>query len=154
MRPFKGQTENAGHFLQPATKAIGHKVITLLLYWHFVRRNWRKWGRLTTAVAFRFSGFDSASLWQHNRGGHFANHRTSGSQAILELLCAIGRRPSYVELACAERYGNCRRYLGFGENHLGLATCHGLAFISCCRAIASARRTSARAWNIRMSALA
>ncbi len=29
MKPFKGQTENAGHFLQPAIKAIGHKVIVL-----------------------------------------------------------------------------------------------------------------------------
>ena len=27
MTPFRGQTENAGHFLQPATKAIGHSVI-------------------------------------------------------------------------------------------------------------------------------
>ena len=31
MTPFKGQTENAGHFLQPTTNAIGHKVIALLL---------------------------------------------------------------------------------------------------------------------------
>ena len=27
MTPFKGQTVNAGHFLQPATNAIGHSVI-------------------------------------------------------------------------------------------------------------------------------
>ena len=32
MKPFKGQTENARHFLQPATKAMGHKVIRLLLF--------------------------------------------------------------------------------------------------------------------------
>ncbi len=31
MTPFTGQTENAGHFLQPTTNAIGHKVIALLL---------------------------------------------------------------------------------------------------------------------------
>ena len=31
MTVFSGQTENAGHFLQLATMAIGHKVITLLL---------------------------------------------------------------------------------------------------------------------------
>ena len=31
MTPFKGQTENAGHFLQPTTNAMGHKVIALLL---------------------------------------------------------------------------------------------------------------------------
>jgi hypothetical protein len=30
MTLFKGQTENAGHFLQPATTAIGHTVMTLL----------------------------------------------------------------------------------------------------------------------------
>jgi hypothetical protein len=35
MTPFKGQAENAGHFLQPTTKAIGHKVIALFL------RSWR-----------------------------------------------------------------------------------------------------------------
>src|SRR5258706_3995001 len=27
MTPFRGQTENAGHFLQPTAKAIGHSVI-------------------------------------------------------------------------------------------------------------------------------
>ena len=32
---FSGQTVNAGHFLQLATMAIGHKVITLLLRWLF-----------------------------------------------------------------------------------------------------------------------
>ena len=31
MTPFTGQTENAGHFLQPTTNVIGHKVIALLL---------------------------------------------------------------------------------------------------------------------------
>ncbi len=31
MTPFKGQTENAGHFLQPTTNAMEHKVIALLL---------------------------------------------------------------------------------------------------------------------------
>ena len=31
MTPFKGQTEHAGHFLQPTTNAIGQKVIALLL---------------------------------------------------------------------------------------------------------------------------
>ncbi len=31
MTPFKGQAENAGHFLQPTTKAIGHRVIALFL---------------------------------------------------------------------------------------------------------------------------
>jgi hypothetical protein len=30
MTPFKGQTENAGHFLQPTAKAIGHNVMSLL----------------------------------------------------------------------------------------------------------------------------
>ena len=33
MTPFRGQTENAGHFLQPTTIAIGHKIISLLPYW-------------------------------------------------------------------------------------------------------------------------
>ena len=36
--PFKGQTENAGHFLQPTTNAIGHKVIALLLLSLFEHR--------------------------------------------------------------------------------------------------------------------
>ena len=36
MTLFKGQTENAGHFLQPTTNAIGQMVIALLL--RFVRR--------------------------------------------------------------------------------------------------------------------
>jgi hypothetical protein len=27
MTPFRGQTVNAGHFLQPTTNAIGHSVI-------------------------------------------------------------------------------------------------------------------------------
>ena len=36
MTLFRGQTEKAGHFLQPATMAIGHKVIVLLLRWLFV----------------------------------------------------------------------------------------------------------------------
>ena len=31
MTVFRGHTENAGHFLQLATMAIGHKVIALLL---------------------------------------------------------------------------------------------------------------------------
>jgi hypothetical protein len=30
MTPFKGQTENAGHFLQPTARAIGHNVIWFL----------------------------------------------------------------------------------------------------------------------------
>ena len=38
MTVFSGQTENAGHFLQPATMAIGHKVIALLLRWLFAHR--------------------------------------------------------------------------------------------------------------------
>ena len=38
MTVFSGQTENAGHFLQPATMAIGHKVIALLLRWLFTHR--------------------------------------------------------------------------------------------------------------------
>lgn len=33
MTLFTGQTENAGHFLQPTTIAIGHKVISFLPYW-------------------------------------------------------------------------------------------------------------------------
>jgi hypothetical protein len=33
MMPFTGQTEKAGHFLQPATRAIGHSVIGILLDW-------------------------------------------------------------------------------------------------------------------------
>ncbi len=35
---FRGHTENAGHFLQPATMAIGHKVIALLLLSLFEHR--------------------------------------------------------------------------------------------------------------------
>lgn len=31
MTVFKGHTENAGHFLQPTTMAIGHKVTAILL---------------------------------------------------------------------------------------------------------------------------
>ncbi len=31
MTPFRGQTENAGHFMQPTARAIGHSVISLLL---------------------------------------------------------------------------------------------------------------------------
>ena len=38
MTVFSGQTENAGHFLQVATMAIGHKVIALLLRWMFAHR--------------------------------------------------------------------------------------------------------------------
>ena len=38
MTVFSGQTENAGHFLQLATMAIGHKVIALLLRWLFAHR--------------------------------------------------------------------------------------------------------------------
>ena len=38
MTVFSGQTENAGHFLQPATMAIGHKVIAFLLRWLFAHR--------------------------------------------------------------------------------------------------------------------
>ncbi len=38
MTVFSGQTENAGHFLQVATMAIGHKVIALLLRWLFAHR--------------------------------------------------------------------------------------------------------------------
>ena len=33
MTVFRGQTENAGHFLQPATMAIGRKVIALFHRW-------------------------------------------------------------------------------------------------------------------------
>ena len=32
MTPLSGQIENAGHFLQPATTAIGHKVMGFLLH--------------------------------------------------------------------------------------------------------------------------
>ena len=39
MTPFRGQTENAGHFLQLATMAIGHNVIALLLRWQFMHRD-------------------------------------------------------------------------------------------------------------------
>ncbi len=35
---FRGHTENAGHFLQPATMAIGHKVMALLLLSLFEHR--------------------------------------------------------------------------------------------------------------------
>ena len=33
MTVLRGHTENAGHFLQLATMAIGHKIIALLLLW-------------------------------------------------------------------------------------------------------------------------
>jgi hypothetical protein len=42
MTPFKGQTEKAGHFLQPTTRAIGHRVIALLLRSRFVHRTERE----------------------------------------------------------------------------------------------------------------
>ena len=38
MTVFSGHTENAGHFLQPATMAIGHMVIALLLLSLFEHR--------------------------------------------------------------------------------------------------------------------
>ena len=38
MTVFRGHTENAGHFLQLATMAIGHKVIALLLLSLFEHR--------------------------------------------------------------------------------------------------------------------
>ena len=38
MTVFSGQTETAGHFLQLATIAIGHKIIELLLGWLFAHR--------------------------------------------------------------------------------------------------------------------
>jgi hypothetical protein len=34
MTPFSGQTEKAGHFLQPTARAIGHNVIAQLLSSH------------------------------------------------------------------------------------------------------------------------
>lgn len=33
MTAFKGQTENAGHFWHPTTRAIGHRVILRLPFW-------------------------------------------------------------------------------------------------------------------------
>ncbi len=39
MTVFNGQTENAGHFLQPTIRAIGHTVIELVLYRVFARRD-------------------------------------------------------------------------------------------------------------------
>ena len=38
MTVFRGHTEKAGHFLQPTTRAIGHKVIAFLLLSLF--ENW------------------------------------------------------------------------------------------------------------------
>ena len=38
MTVLSGQTENAGHFLQLAAMAIGHKVIALLLLSQFEHR--------------------------------------------------------------------------------------------------------------------
>ncbi len=38
MTDFRGHTENAGHFLQLAIMAIGHKVIALLLLSLFEHR--------------------------------------------------------------------------------------------------------------------
>jgi len=38
MMVFRGQIENAGHFLQPATMAIGHRVMMILLVGGYANR--------------------------------------------------------------------------------------------------------------------
>lgn len=85
MTVFSGHTENAGHFLQVATMAIGHNVIALLLKQLF--EQWVERG-VTHAPSLSARRDEDANKFDPSRMGRYSFGRNYGGG--LPIGCFIG----------------------------------------------------------------